>query len=649
MADFTVSMILDMVDRLTKPLRKSNREIGNTAKIADKAQKKLERTGLAGRSFDALTRRVERANRVLNNNALRLRVIGRLQKQLDANEQRRGKLRGKLVGATAAAVATLAPSIVAAKTEEVEIQLRTVLNTDNKDKAMAQARSASRQLAQAGIAGLQESLEIQYGLNSAGLTAKLSAVSAETVAKIATITRGSTGAVTGVMATAYNNLGDSLKGTAEEQFTRIGEIMAKTQLKYKIDNFDQLGESLVQAASAASAAKMPFDQLMVMLGQLNTGGMEGGMGGTGFSATLRQMTKAAEEFGFSMVRGQDGQLDLIATMKGLESALAVYDDIDERNDALQQAFGDEGKKGLIILLKNLKTTQSELKQISEESRGMIDPEFARFKEATTGEWKRFKNTVITVADSFGRTLLPAINAVLSKSSDMLGYIANLAEAFPNITAAITWTVSGLALLRLGFIGTKLAGLLFNASMLTGHLGLLKFAGIMPILSSGLTFIATGIKAVGLAMAANPIGVAVAALGIAAALVIANWDEVKGFLLKIWEPIKPVWEKFITWFSKAWSIISAPLATLGNLLGFGDGPNLKTVTAGQSAAKAIISSPTPAAQALANNPASGNRSISVKQDFNIQAAPGQDAEEIAEAVRRMLERSDPGALYDAVEG
>ena len=57
-----------------------------------------------------------------------------------------------------------------------------------------------------------------------------------------------------------------------------------------------------------------------------------------------------DELDFSIERGADGQMDFVATLHNVNNALAVYDDIDERGQIIQDLFGDEGKKGLVPLL-----------------------------------------------------------------------------------------------------------------------------------------------------------------------------------------------------------------------------------------------------------------------------------------------------------
>ena len=90
-------------------------------------------------------------------------------------------------------------------------------------------------------------IEIQYALNSAELGAELSRVGAGIVAQLATVTSGAPALVGEVVATTFKNLGDSLEGSTEQRLERIGEILAKTQFKFQIRDFGQLGESMSSA------------------------------------------------------------------------------------------------------------------------------------------------------------------------------------------------------------------------------------------------------------------------------------------------------------------------------------------------------------------------------------------------------------------
>ena len=297
--------------------------------------------------------------------------------------------------------------------EQQEIRLQTVINADDGDTraAVRRAREHAFDVARTSLASQSEILDIQYALNSAGLSEQASRVGSEIASKVATVTYGMPEQVAEIIGTTFNNMGDAIAGAnVDEKLGRIGDVLTKIQFKYQLRDFGQLGESMKEAASQASLSKVGLEETAVALGLLNSAGLDGGKSGTAFSATLRQIKKAADELGFSIVRGADGQMDFVATLHNANSALAVYDDIDERGQIIQDLFGDEGKKGLIPLLNNLDKFRQGLDEVRQAG-GLVDDNYQLFKDSAGGQTKMLKQNIMLVGNALASTLLPAVNAL----------------------------------------------------------------------------------------------------------------------------------------------------------------------------------------------------------------------------------------------
>lgn len=642
----SLSVVLEAVDRLTKPHRKAMQNVAKNSKAIKAAQRATDRLGKSD-AFARMNKSVGRVNRALTDQAYRLRVIDRMQKKLEKNEQRREKLKGKVVGAAAAAAIAFAPVATSANVEDAEIRLRTVINAEDVDAGMSAARTAARNLAREGFVGLNQAFDIQYALNSAGLQADVSSAAASVVAKVAKITAGTPEQVGEIIAGTYNNLADEMTGTTDEKLNRIGELLTKTQFKFQIRNFDQLGQGLSMAAAAAASARIPIEQVVTTLGVLNSSQVTGSRAGTAFTAVERNLTKASEEFGFQIQRNAEGQMDFIGTLEALEQSLSIYDDLDERNQAIQKTFGDEGRVGLVPLLAKLKELRAAQADVVEGSQGIIEKNAKLFKEGGTGPWNQLTASVIQLADSVGKSLLPTVNAVIVPVANVVAKVADLAEANPDATAAIAGTIAVLAGLRIGMIAARIAGLALSSGLLTSKIGILKYgAGLLGLSSTAVPAVIAGIKAMGIALATTPIGLAVTALAVGAALVIANWEKVSAFMQRIWEPVKPYWDKFAGWVSKIWDKISAPFSAVSKFVfGEGDQPSVvkRAAAVAKPAATAVVT-----AGSLATSPAAAQPATApVNQSINIQITPqpGQSAEEIAESVVRIIERERKAAAHD----
>lgn len=690
MTDLNVSVLVQMVDRLSRPLRKVQDGLGKAGRETEKTQKALaavERS--AGRGgFDRLAKSAERYGRQLKNNEVRLRAISRLESRRAGLMDKLGQQRGSLAATGAAGIAAGAPIVAAARVEQAEIRLRTVINSEDKDAAVLKARTAARDLARTGLVGLTEALDIQYALNSAGLQADAAASAAEVVAKVAKVTSGAPEQVAEVVAGTYNNMSENMVGTTQEKLTRIGELLTKTQFKFQIRDFGQLGEGLSYAAASAASAKVPIETLATVLGVLNSSQVTGSRAGTAFSAVQRNMSKAAEEFGFEIKRSADGQMDFIGTLEGLEESLSVYDDLDERNDALQEAFGEEGKAGIVPLLAKLKELRAAQSDVVDGSKGIVDANAKLFTDSTAGQWDRTVNSVMLLADSFGKTLLPGVNAVLGPIAALVSGAADMAERFPTVTAVIGGVVTAAIAARAAFLAARVASLLMGAGMLTGQIGLLKFgAGLIGLATRAVPMLITGIRAITLAMAANPIGLIIVGIATVAALVIANWEKVSAFFSGLWDSVLPYlqagwdkikgllsftplgliisnWQPIADWLGSLFDGIASRISgvfdwitdkiagvtqTVGKVTGwlsdtFGIGDEsgetlirrieTKVVEPARQAAAAVVVGTAAAASPAAAAAAPMSPPV---VNITVNAAAGQDAEAIAREVKRILDR------------
>lgn len=515
----------------------------------------------------------------------------------------------------------------AANIEEQGLYLRTVINAQDKDAAVGRALAHSRQFARNTLASQQEVLNIEYALNSAGLSEEVSRAGTELVHKLAKVTKGAPEQVGEIFGTTFNNLGDAMTGSVAEKMERIGNVLAKTQFKFQIRDFGQLGESMKYAASSMASAKVPLEQGAAVIGQLNTAGLQGSMAGTAFNAVLKNMSKASEELGFEMVRSADGSLDLMATLDGLKESLDGMD-IDERGALLQELFSDEGKRGIVPLLDQLdalKEAHGELKDAA--TSGLVNKEYERFLKSSAAATLMFKQNAAQLGVVFAGTLLPAANAVLKPVTAFAGWVAEGISKYPILGDLIQGLVVGLVAVKVGALAVTAATWAWNAAML----------------ASPVTWIVAGVIAIGAAIFA----------------LAKNWDTVWGamktaagatweFLKKMfaWTPLGLVikaWGPALKFIGGAWEKIKA----VGKFFGMGK------AVAGAAASATLAATPLAAESlpAMAGAGSSSNRST-VNTQISVVQQPGESGEDLAARIDRKIEERErraqsnrSGRLYD----
>ena len=217
---------------------------------------------------------------------------------------------------------------------------------------------------------------------------------------------------------------------------------------------------------------------------------------------------------------------------------------------------------------------------------------------------------------------------------MVAFAQGIGEALPKIGAFASGVFS--AVMKVGSALDTVAGILGgweNLIMVVGGLMASKMvvsvvtlgqslftlgSALAPLIATALPALATGIQAVGAAVMANPIGLVIGGAVLAVYRLVTAWEDLKESFA-----VGGVWGAVKTFF------------------GMGGDSEDATSAGGSPAAPAAPTLP----------PAGGAQNVNVRQEIPIQinAAPGQSAEEIADHVmRKMDERQRDvgrGALYD----
>ena len=408
--------------------------------------------------------------------------------------------------------------------EEQRMYLRTVFTGPDRDAAVERAQARAREFSRQSLASDEEMLNIQYALGSAGFDEAAIDAAEEGIHKLAKVTRGEAGQVGEIVATTFNNMGEGMVGTVEEKMRRIGNVYAKTQFKYQIADFGQLGGGLSEATAEAIKMNVSVEGVAASLGLLNSAGLQGTKAGTAFAAGMRKMTAASEEFGFNIARTKDGALDLGATMQNFEAALRSDDVrmrleemVDEASgrisetDALAQLLtdtvGEEAGKFYAPLLKKAADLEADIRELREAGRSnLVNDEYGRFLEGGAAQWQMLGQNVRQVGEIFANSLLPQITAATGWLARQAGRVSELIERFP-------WVGRLVGALALGF------GLL--------TVGAMALAGAVWVVNA--------------AMLANPVGLVVAGFVAAGAIIYALWDPISEAVGRLWEKFEKLWE------------------------------------------------------------------------------------------------------------
>lgn len=502
---------------------------------------------------------------------------------------------------------------------------RDKLNTLEKELTEAGVKTKSYRLEQKRLAAEMKKVQqrhdaMQKSLNS-GVGEKFSNV-------VGSVARGTT-----VIATAVGGIGAAI--TMTNQMTARQEALAKslnvssTELQawgglakeagFEIDNVgdlieemtNKLGESkgleeITPVTEALEILGLQFDDLASMAPE----------------DQFRAIAKAAKEL-------EDQQAAVSAAdilMGGEANKFIGYlrsrkEGVDELLDQQKRlnVLTDEGRKGAfkynVAMTKFMTVVSSTWQEVAGVVGGALAPLVDDLGPKLAGWVRENKDTIRGVGDAikenlpkfiaFGKGVLGAFTAVggaLLWVSDLLGPFGTKAVLVGAVLGKIAWSV--------GSLGVSL----WKAG-----------AALAPLISGALPGLAVGIKAVGAAIMANPIGIVIGAAVIGVYRLISAWDELKKAF-----SVGGVWGAVKTFFGfggdDVGSAAKAPAKTAGSSAGAPNLPSLPPMRGG------------------------GSTTISNQVgDIHIQAAPGQNPEEIAEAVAtkiREQQADDAGrAMYD----
>ncbi len=388
-----------------------------------------------------------------------------------------------------------------------------------------------------------------------------------------------------------------------------------------------LGEGMKMAGAEAAGMKVPLDIIVTTIKQLHNAGLKSSISGTAFNAMLRQMNRASEELGFQIVRDKESMLDFVSTLQGLKEQVGGMK-AHEREGLLQKLFGDEGKKGLGLLIENLEMFTSSLKAVRKSEKD-LEETYEKYIISTWGRWQETKNNFKQILQNTTMSFLPDISITSKMLGKLSGGVAVLGEAFSRLISVLTGTVVAAVVALWAAFKT---GIVLTRVLTVGLTGL--------ILAFNLTPLGRGVKVLGLLWRIFKV------VGVAAALATGAMVGFFGSIEKGWEKIStPIkWlSKFFeggdtTRFGKGFSGAIKPLAattlTAATIATSGATSGVTSDIATASPAS-LPSVPSTTVQATQASP----QTITHANTINITQAEGEDGEALAKRVLVEIERQE----------
>ena len=229
---------------------------------------------------------------------------------------------------------------------------------------------------------------------------------------------------------------------------------------------------------------------------------------------------------------------------------------EDRSFALYSIFGRGASKTVGKLIENLELYRKNLQLVSDQNiyKGSRDEDFNIVASETKSQVQLLQNSFSTLSKEIGNSLLPTLKSVLTTINSILSPIVEWMGKNKELTTTITTTIAGLISFRI-------------ATFALGYASTFLFGGLNRLVI-GLKAVRVGFTLANVACKGF-LGWAFA-LATAAWAVYENWDTVKAFLMKIWEPIEPYWNSFKNTMTeygkhitKAWTVVKDFFSSIWN--------------------------------------------------------------------------------------
>lgn len=320
-----------------------------------------------------------------------------------------------------------------------------------------------------------------------------------------------------------------------------------------------LGEAFKNSAANMNAAGQDIETVTSLLSMMANQGLKGSEAGTALTAVMRDMTAKMKDgaiaIGDTQVQVMDAEgnyRDLTDILLDVEAATAGMGDA-QKASALASTFTSDSIKGLNLILNagvgEAASFEEQLRKSGGSAKEMADIMNDNLSGDLTALGSKFEGIQISLYEKFEPALRAGVDA-LSGMLDGLSWVIEKGGQF------MDWLNSG----SVGAEAFKVVVIALTAAF-TAFMAVLGAQAAWTGLIALIGKVKAGFVALNATMAANPIGLviaAVVALVAAFAYLWKNSEKFRNFWINLWKKIKaavvPVVKALVEWFSQAWEKI-----------------------------------------------------------------------------------------------
>lgn len=380
------------------------------------------------------------------------------------------------------------------------------------------------------ISGLTEAL---FDVRSAGIKAGDAMGVLEKSAQLGVAGLGTTKEATSLVVGAINAF--KLKG---EEAEAVYDQIFKTT-KNGITTIAGLSQGFGAVAGTVAASGTKLDEYLSAVAALTTTTRPASVAHTQLRAVLNGLTRETKESSkVFKTLGAKNFKELIKNSNGLVPALnLIKKELKGDEAAIFKLVGSSEALDAVLAL-----TGNQAEKFNETLADMnsgindVDVAFAKQAKTSAASFQKLKNSIEVSAIGIGNALLPIAGKVADKIQGLITKFEGLDSTTKEWIAALVLVaaVIGPALVAISFLVAAFKTL--KIATIASKLAMIAWKTVIFALKAALLILRGALLLINLVLAGNPIGIAIVAIAAAAALIISNWEPIKGFFQRLWDDV-----------------------------------------------------------------------------------------------------------------
>lgn len=255
-------------------------------------------------------------------------------------------------------------------------------------------------------------------------------------------TKSTTETMGSLFATGYGIYKGYYDDMSDLEFGEMFSAGIATAVKNYKTSGNQMADAIGRLGATATNANVPMEEQLAILGQLQTT-MSGSEAATKYNAFLQAAAGAGEALGLTFV---DANNQLMSTPEILETLRGKYGDTLDamEKQELKEAFGtDEAIKFIDLLYQDTDHLKSGIEDLQQSMQGGVavtEDMAAAINNTPSQKFDVIKQKVHNMAESFGSTLLPIVNSTLDSVAGLVqkgsDWIANNEETVASVMQVV---------------------------------------------------------------------------------------------------------------------------------------------------------------------------------------------------------------------